>query len=150
MLKKLCKKCSNVIPYGQTYCERCQRNRVQHKKENQRHHDSKRDIRHKKFYHSSEWEMVRSVIKSRDHGVCLLCKAKDKLTFMDTVHHIIELKASWGDRLKPLNLICLCDSCHKKVHGAYKGYREKKEVQKLLKALITNEIINKVTLSYLK
>lgn len=147
MIKKLCKTCNHPITYSQTYCDTCMGKRTQHKKDNQRHYDSKRDIKLKKFYHSTEWELIRSVVKSRDHGLCLLCKAKGTLTYMDTVHHVIELKASWDDRLKLINLISLCHACHNKVHGAYdKSLTDKKEVQRLLKDLILGTDYKKSTL----
>lgn len=147
MLKKLCKKCGTIIPYGQTYCDKCQMGRKQYKKENQRYYDTKRDNRLKGFYHSKEWDVTRLEVKSRDHGFCLVCKAKGILTYMDMVHHITELKASWDDRLNLLNLISLCDSCHKRVHRTYnKGKTEREEVQNLLFALIKKENINRTTL----
>ena len=57
---------------------------------------------------------VREYVKSRDNYTCQYCKGKSKDKILH-VHHIIPRSNQGSDR--PNNLICLCETCHNKVHN---------------------------------
>lgn len=138
MLKKLCPRCNKPIEYTQKYCESCGHKAKQDKRESNRLYDkTQRNTKSTDFYHSKEWESARLQAKVRDNGFCRLCILNGKVNYMDTVHHIIELKFSWEDRVNLLNLISLCNACHNKVHAAYdRSEEDKKQMQELLQSIL--------------
>lgn len=73
------------------------------------------------FYHSRAWASARDLALTRDQGLCRHCLAKGRVTPATMVHHIVELTpANIGDprySTDPRNLVSLCDTCHKEVHG---------------------------------
>ncbi len=146
MLSKLCPKCNKVIPIDDKYCPKCleivqaQRN-ANRKQSNRVYKANRSDTEEQKFYWSKEWKRVKATVKARDLGVCSLCRAKEnRFVNANVVHHITELKEDWNLRLNPNNLICLCNSCHNKVHRTYLIDINKKEImQNLLRKLIKNE-----------
>lgn len=70
-----------------------------------------------KFYHSNEWQSMRKEALIRDRGLCQECRKVKKLTLATEVHHIEPIKQNWGKRYSLDNLICLCKSCHNKIHN---------------------------------
>ncbi len=142
MPKRICNfyGCKNIIPYAEKYCD-------EHKDEakiqsSQRHKDYKK-IRHDKkeqsFYKSKDWNVIRTIVKVRDHGLCKLCESENKIIFYQTVHHIEEVNLKWSKRLDHNNCICLCESCHQLVHKEYLvSVSAKKNMQLKLKKLINN------------
>ncbi|HBJ2612659.1 TPA: HNH endonuclease [Clostridium botulinum] len=140
-LKKLCPGCGKLIDYYSRYCIDCsnkykEKNKIRHKQ----YKANRTDKKEQRFYVSKAWLRFREVIKQRDKGLCKLCLSKGNIKYMDTVHHIEELKDCWDKRLNPNNLISLCESCHKKVHIEHlKGDIEKKEMQSILRKLIDGE-----------
>ena len=69
----------------------------------------------KQFYHSKEWDRVRTYILMRDRYRCTRCKIP-----AEEVHHITRLSPEniWDKNitLNPDNLISLCKDCHFKEH----------------------------------
>lgn len=137
-MKKVCKYrgCNQLINKKDIYCE-------EHKDEGIRDHNSyrirRKDKEEQKFYKSKEWIRERDKAKERDIGLCQICLHNKRFTKSDVVHHIVEITEDEDGRLEQYNLISLCNSCHKLVHGSYKrGKVTKKETQNKLK-----EIINK-------
>ncbi|MDT9345599.1 HNH endonuclease [Clostridium perfringens] len=135
MPKKICPKCNmRIINHNEKYCDKCL------SKVTERHKEYKRfriDEKEQKFYSSSEWLNKRAIIKDIDNGFCILCLSNNEIRPMNTVHHIIELKDDWSLRFENNNLICLCESCHQKVHKSYKISEFSKEnTQKYLRCLI--------------
>lgn len=74
------------------------------------------------IYHTSEWERVRQAAWARDHGLCVECRKRGRVTAAEIVHHIDELTpANVGDPGKAYgidNLECVCRECHATLHGA--------------------------------
>lgn len=68
------------------------------------------------FYKGRDWQAVRAVAYERDNGLCQRCKSNGHLVRADVVHHIIEVKADWEQRLNIDNLESLCHSCHNREH----------------------------------
>lgn len=143
MLRKFCR-CGVLIPQGKKMCEKCEekfniRNRFNesNKEAYRRYKANRTDTKEQSFYSSRDWIFTREAIKKRDKGLCLLCLSKDKISYVDNVHHIEELKEAWSLRLSMSNLVCLCKRCHYYVHLKYKRSEEDKvEVKKKLKELI--------------
>lgn len=141
MLKRFCPCCNNVlINYNQSYCERCLQKKKENRKGNRRDYfktyNENRDEIYD-FYSSKEWRTIREVIKLRDLGLCQVCLQQKILTPMHTVHHIIELKEDYSLRTTESNLICVCSTCHHKIHRAYDTDMKEEMVKFLL------EIVNK-------
>lgn len=63
------------------------------------------------------FENAKQYVRVRDGYTCQICKAKstDKKHVVIEVHHITPRSRGGSD--KPDNMICLCHSCHKKVHS---------------------------------
>ncbi|PXW88809.1 5-methylcytosine-specific restriction protein A [Pseudogracilibacillus auburnensis] len=68
------------------------------------------------FYKSRAWQRVRRLAYERDNGLCQRCKSNGHLVKADVVHHIVEVKTDWDQRLELDNLESLCHSCHNKEH----------------------------------
>ncbi|MDR0884645.1 MAG: HNH endonuclease [Oscillospiraceae bacterium] len=56
---------------------------------------------------------VRKQVYKRDNKTCVLCQHDEVIH----LHHIV--KRSQGGLSIPKNLVCLCPTCHKIVHGTY-------------------------------
>ncbi|MEF9877291.1 MAG: HNH endonuclease [Gordonibacter sp.] len=73
------------------------------------------------FYHSRSWKRARCEALIRDHDLCQHCAAHGNVESAVMVHHVIELTpANINDpRIATdlSNLVSLCDTCHKIVHG---------------------------------
>ncbi len=74
-----------------------------------------------RFYHSTAWEQAREMALQRDAYLCQHCLTHGRATPAVMVHHIVELtpaninNPNINTNLN--NLVSLCDTCHKKVHG---------------------------------
>lgn len=134
-LKKMCARCGKIIDYGNRYCDKCKG--ISYKDYN-RH---KRDKVLQSFYNSLAWKSIVKMVKARDKGLCLCCLKKNKISYYNVVHHIEELKENRDKSLDIDNLICLCHSCHAKIHAEYKT-ENKVEIQNELRAMVG--AINKV------
>lgn len=64
------------------------------------------------FFKSFWWDAVRQAVLYRDNYTCQKCGSTNKPL---NVHHICPRHAGGSDN--PLNLITLCEECHKKVHA---------------------------------
>lgn len=134
-LKKTCPGCGKVISYNSSRCEECSEKYEEHTKQRYKQYKSNRtDVKEQRFYSSSSWLSVRDDVKVRDKGLCLLCLSRGDTEYVDTVHHIEELKECWDKRLDKNNLICLCESCHQLVHEGYKT--NKLDIQREFRNLI--------------
>ena len=107
MLAKICKKCGALIPYPNTYCDKC-RKQLPSKKENDKHYDKyRRNKTNDSFYHSKEWRALSAYILAKHNYQCAECGK-----VATEVHHIIEINEDWGKRLDIDNLMPLCTCCH--------------------------------------
>lgn len=134
-LKKTCPGCGKVISYNSSRCEECSKKYEEHTKQRYKQYKSNRtDLKEQRFYVTKSWSITRDTIKVRDKGLCKLCLSKGDITYMNTVHHIEELKDCWDKRLDADNLISLCEGCHQLVHEGYKT--NKLDIQRELRNLI--------------
>lgn len=128
-LKKFCSRCNKIIDYGQRYCDKCKNI------SNRDYNKHKRDKESQLFYNSKPWKTIVEVVKMRDKGLCLHCLSNNKISYYNVVHHIEELKENKDKALDIDNLICLCHSCHAKIHAEYKT-ESKIGVQNKLKDMV--------------
>jgi 5-methylcytosine-specific restriction protein A len=137
-IKKLCSRCNKIIDYGNTYCDKCQEIADRNKKDSVKYYNTNvRDKESQSFYNSKAWKNIVKVVKSRQHGLCLMCLESNSISYYNVIHHIVELKEDKDKALDINNLICLCSSCHAKIHGEYnKSIDTKKVMQNKLKQLI--------------
>ena len=138
-MKKFCSICNiRLINTNEKYCSVCA------VKANNRHKEYKlyrKDKEEQKFYNSTNWRKKREHIKDRDNGLCLVCLYNKEIKSMDTVHHIEELKDNWNRRYDEDNLISVCESCHQKIHKAYRNNKklEQTKLKRILKANISDQ-----------
>ena len=69
-----------------------------------------------KFYHSKEWQAVRTQVLERDSYLCQVCKRAGRITPASTVHHIKAVRVDPSKRLDASNLETICRSCHNREH----------------------------------
>ena len=79
------------------------------------------------------YENVVSYVRARDNYSCYFCNKKKKKDDAQKekpkrieVHHMVP--RSWGGTNNPGNLICLCQSCHQKVHSKNNNNKYFKEL----------------------
>ncbi|MBK1809149.1 HNH endonuclease [Clostridium sp. YIM B02505] len=98
----------------------------------------RQDKNEQKFYSSNEWITLAGYVRRKFNGMCVICLLRDDaISYVEAVHHIIEIKDNWELRLSEDNLICLCSSCHSKVHRIYKkSNKDKEKMQEILYRLI--------------
>lgn len=72
-----------------------------------------KDTKYTEFYQSSQWRSKRKRVLMRDKYLCQECLKQgivnDKRLM---VHHIVELKDDWKQRLNTNNLVTVCTACH--------------------------------------
>jgi len=77
----------------------------------------------------ARWKRARSlwskVVRETANHTCLLCRRKQGDGQRFAAHHIIPARVRRTE-LHVLNGVCLCPSCHRKVHEV-SGYKEKLE-----------------------
>ena len=141
MLKKFCR-CGKLIPQSLKVCNECQakidaRSKTLNKETYKRYKAKRIDLKEQRFYSNRDWLFTRDTVRKRDKYLCKLCESNNKISYVDTVHHIVELKEDWSKRTSLDNLICLCSRCHYYVHKKYnKDFKSKKEMQEKLRSLI--------------
>lgn len=141
-MKKMCPRCGKrKIDKKEKYCLKCMeeytvQKRNEYKAYNKRRREDEEYKRFIKFYNSKEWRESRDSTVREQNGFCLVCFALDEginiinpiditsnlgygAGYYEAVHHIIELKENYELRIDKRNLICLCESHHKKVHNEY-------------------------------
>lgn len=69
---------------------------------------------HDLFFGSSVWKNARKFILKKDNHACQMCGSEEKKL---SIHHIIPLKMDWDKRLELINMVTLCNSCHKKTYS---------------------------------
>ena len=115
------------------------------------------DISGSEYQHGEKegYENVKAYVRARDRYTCQICHPKssesdDKKSGRDAkieVHHIIY--ESNGGPTVPSNLVCLCHSCHQKLHNGKAELPEKfdankKSIQFLRDAALMNMFSMKV------
>ena len=96
-----------------------------------------------KFYATRQWRQLRTEVLEEQHNECYICKQDGKIVKADCVHHHIHVKdnprlalsKTYTDEEgnEQVQLMCLCNSCHNKVHDEKLKYRNKS------KKMFTNE-----------
>ena len=74
-------------------------------------------------YQLKQWRGVsgiKQMAKQRDK-CCVDCAKFGKLSSIEEVHHIIELKKDPSKFLNLDNVVCLCRTCHNKRHKRFDG-----------------------------
>ncbi|WP_238886442.1 HNH endonuclease [Clostridium sp. YIM B02551] len=131
---KFCK-CGKLIEYTQRLCSDCEvKQTARNKIKNKEYKNARQDEDIQSIYNSKKWKITVRIISNRDNGLCILCLSEGRLRYKDTVHHIVEVKEDISKAYVLLNLICLCESCHQKVHREYK-------INKLTKENMQNKLI---------
>lgn len=115
---KQCRRCRSLTRNESGYCDEHQA----YANEDRRDYDKDRDKRTVKFYHSSLWVKVRAMALQRDYGLCQVCLKKSMIHSADLVHHIVEIKEDWGQRILLDNLVSLCNMHHNQIHHGAKKY----------------------------
>jgi 5-methylcytosine-specific restriction endonuclease McrA len=122
-IKKLCGYggCTVLVNIGTTYCLIHQQEYEERQKQRHKEYKAGRNDKElEQFYKSKEWIVVRDSVKIRDKGLCLMCLADSVINYYQTIHHIVEVKDDWNQRLDIDSCLSLCEHHHQIVHKAYK------------------------------
>ena len=142
---KFCPRCNTeLIPQHEKYCSKCSTKIKMDTQEERRiyfkeYNENRKDIN--EFYNSKKWKVTRELAKLNDYNLCLICFSKGILKECDLVHHIVEVKEDMNLALNLDNLICLCNSCHRKVHVIYDSDDKSKREMILLLKKIKDSVI---------
>ena len=125
MLLKPCNRCKKLIPYGKTYCDKCesiviaQREQLiqKSKRNSNRRYNKTREPKYIKFYNSKEWKMLSLTRLQQDNYRCIKCGA-----IASEVDHIIPIQTDkgWNLRLDFDNTQSLCLNCNNQKHNRFK------------------------------
>lgn len=129
MLLKSCKRCGNLIPYGNVYCKTClpiveaarKARRAESKRESDRRYNKTRDPKYIRFYRSAEWRTLSRKRLQDDGYKCVMCGK-----IASEVDHIkpIQTPEGWEHRLDYSNTRSLCLDCHNKRHKRFQKKRK--------------------------
>lgn len=124
MLLKPCGRCRTLIPYGMSYCPKCEpivkaereARLEQSRRESNRRYNQKRDPKYLRFYNSKEWRVLSLSRLQYDNYKCVKCGA-----IASEVDHIkpIQIPGGWELRLDFNNTQSLCLDCHNKKHKRF-------------------------------
>lgn len=124
MLLKACKRCGNLIPYGNVYCSICrpiveaerEARRVENKRASDRRYNKTRDPKYVRFYNSTEWKILSRKRLQDDGYKCVKCGK-----IASEVDHIkpIQTPEGWELRLDYDNTQSLCIDCHNAKHQRF-------------------------------
>jgi len=113
--------CPALVPPGQAYCKKHERQRQKN------YNQFKRDKKNRRFYGSARWRKVSKIKKKRD-PLCEYCLEKDRIKPAVEVDHIIPIQIDWSLRFDFDNLKSACKSCHtKKTKEDQRKYGKKLE-----------------------
>lgn len=117
---KLCR-CKKLIDPSLGMCEECEVKYRAYRSEYYRQYDDGKDKEISSFYKSVEWLRVRQVVLNKYHGLDVYdYVVNNKITYAETIHHIVEVTDDWYRRLDIGNLIPLSFKNHKVIHELYK------------------------------
>lgn len=124
MLLKACARCGRLIPYGHTYCTRCQEavdqqqtaRRREARAQAQANYNKKRNPKYLQFYRSKAWRMLSAKRLQDDGFRCRQCHG-----IATEVDHIIPIQTpeGWDKRLDYDNTQSLCTRCHNEKHNRF-------------------------------
>lgn len=124
MLLKACARCGRLIPYGHTYCTRCQEvvdqqqtaRRQEARAQAQQRYNKKRNPKYLQFYRSKAWRMLSAKRLQDDGFRCRQCRS-----IATEVDHIIPIQTpeGWDKRLDYDNTQSLCTRCHNEKHNRF-------------------------------
>lgn len=95
--------CPALVYDGSGWCE-------QHQPVEGKFADARRGSRHKRGY-GSAWQRLRRVVMERDHYLCQVCLAVERISAAQAVDHIVPKAMGGTDDLD--NLQAICDPCHR-------------------------------------
>lgn len=116
-LYKYCS-CGLKIEYTQGKCDSCkakaeESNKVRYKK----YRDSRSKDKEMIFYNTKEWQKLRDYIVNSYFNMSVYSYYKDgKIVPSEVVHHLIEVRDSWNNRLNKMNLITVTRREHQEIH----------------------------------
>ncbi|MFE4038248.1 MULTISPECIES: HNH endonuclease [Priestia] len=131
-----------------TYCDKC-------RKDTHREYKEQRiDKKEQAFYSSISWIKLRNR-KKRLNPLCKVCLEEGRLTPVEIVHHLIEVKEDWSKRLSIDNLQLVCKAHHHKIHFEVDGtkYTKIKKVREHMResnVTIVNGAVGSGKTTYVK
>ena len=143
-LLKICK-CGKTIPYNVKCCEECHKKYEQQNKKvytekdkaRWREYQQKReDKAEQNFYTSKAWKLTRDTVANKYYHMDVYLFMKYGIVeYANIVHHIVELKDDFNQRLNEDNLILLSQRSHLLIHEEYNN-GDKVALQKELKQMV--------------
>ena len=143
-LLKICR-CGKTIPYNVKRCEECQAKYEQKNKKVYTEKDKARwrayqnqrdDKEEQAFYMSKTWKLTRDMIVNKFYHIDVYLYMKYGIVeYGNIVHHIVELKEDFSQRLSEDNLILLSQRSHLLIHEEYNN-GDKVALQEELKQMV--------------
>lgn len=103
--------CNNLT--RDTWCESHKKNQLEITRN---YNQYKRDDTINGFYRGTDWQRIRKSALVRDNYLCQRCLKQKKIQKAQVVHHVVEIKEDWNQRLNLDNLESLCRTCHNRHH----------------------------------
>lgn len=131
--------CGKQIEYSKGKCDSCKtKAEKDYKSRKKIYRDNKDKDKEMLFYNTKEWLRLRNYIVNTYLNMSIYSYYKyNKIASSEVVHHLVEVRDSWEDRLNKTNLIPVTRKEHQEIHNRMD--REGKE--KIQKEL--NEMLNK-------
>lgn len=112
-MKSRCSICREKIDFGNTYCEKCAKEKRDRNKQTQKKKLQEAD----NLLKTSRWQSTRKQILIRDNYCCRLCYLRKQ--YVETrrlqVHHIIKRTEDISLAFSPENLTTVCPICHEEL-----------------------------------
>lgn len=116
-LYKYCS-CGLKIEYSKGKCDSCKAKAEENKKARyKKYRDNKTKDKEMMFYNTSQWNKIRDYVVNSylNMSVYSYC-TEGRIVQSEVVHHLIEVRDSWDDRLDKFNLIPLTKKEHQLIH----------------------------------
>lgn len=129
--------CGKLIEYSSGKCTSCKdKAAADYKSRKKMYRDSRNKDKEMQFYNTKEWLKLRDYITNSYLNMSIYSYCKDgRIATGEVVHHLVEIRDSWDDRLNKFNLIPVTRREHQEIHNRME--REgKKKIQKELAAML--------------
>lgn len=118
MLYKHCR-CGKLIEYSSGKCQECKaKDEEAYKARRKKYRSNHKPDRELKFYNTKEWINLRNHIVNSYLNMSIYSYYKDgKVVPSEVVHHIVEVRDDWSQRLNKLNLMPVTRAEHQEIHA---------------------------------
>ena len=140
MLYKYCT-CGKLIEYATGKCPACkaiaeEKRKAWNKERKRRYRENKEPDKEMKFYNTASWQKLRNYIVANYMNMSVYSYCKEgKIVPSEVVHHLVEVRDSWDNRLNKDNLIPVTRKEHIEIHKRIELEGKEKVKEELSKML---------------